>query len=240
MNLIQIREKFRDLSGHYELVNEDLSDNGADFYINEASKWLDRTVETTKSWGTYLAIIPIGTWNLRFPFARAIKEVWIATVNGRWQLDKKRLQDIIAAYFTKPPAEWINGTPLYYSPTISRYIPEPVSPATLATYTSYIGVITNTNLEYNSILLSTPVALETSVEVHGLFYSHLLQDDDDENYWSLNHPMMLIQAAIRQTYVASGNAPMLKIIQGNITDDLTRLGMDLVEQEIAEIDEMDG
>lgn len=240
MNLVQIREKFREISGRYDLVNDDFSDNGADFYITEASKWLDRAIETTKSWGTYLISITAGTWFIKVPLSRAIKEVWITTAEGKWQLEKKRLQDIISEYYTELPAEWTNGTPEYYSPTISRYIPEDMSAATLATFATSVGVIDQPHLEYDALIMSAPIDQAAVVEVHGLFYSFPLTSDEDENYWSNNHPLLLVQAAVRQTFIASGNKPMMDIFDRGIDGDLTRLDKELVEQIIAEIDEMDG
>jgi hypothetical protein len=74
----------------------------------------------------------------------------------------------------------------------------------------------------------------------GLFYSILLTADDDENYWSTVHPLLLIQAAIRQTHIVSGNKPLLEILNKGISDDLGLIDKDLTEQMIAEIDEMEG
>jgi len=240
MNLIEIRSKFRELSGRYDLVNNDLSDNGADFFINQASRWLDRTVETTKSWASYMVIIPVSSWYVQFPYARAIKEVWISTTEGRWQLEKIRLQDMIASYFSKPPVEITNGTPEFYSPAITRYIPEDVTPATLATFANFIGVIPSITHEYNAVILSSPVELQSLVEIIGLFYSATLVSNEDENYWSRVQPMLLVQAAIRHTYIVGGNKPMLDVLDRGIDGELDRLGKDLTEQIIAEIDQMDG
>jgi len=240
MNLREIREKFREISGRYDLVNEDLSDNGSDFYINEGSKWLDKTLETQKTWATYPRVIDAGTWHVRFPFARAIKEVWIATTTAKWQLEKKRLQDLISAFYLQPPAQWVNGVPLYYSPTITRYIPETITEVTLATFVDYVGTIEPTAHNYNAVILSKPVEEISLVEVIGLFYSRQLEADDDENYWSVVHPMLLIQAAVRQTYIASSNKPMLDVLDRGIDGELTRLSYDLVEELIAEVDDMEG
>lgn len=240
MNLLQIRTKFRDLSGRYDLVNDDFSDNGSDFFINEGGKWLDRTIETQKSWASFMAILNAGAWYVQFPNARAIKEVWITTTEGKWQLEKKRLQDMMAAFFTQVPADWTNGTPEYYSPAITRYIPEDVTPATLATFAAFVGIITPATHDFNAIILSAPVDQNTLVEIIGLFYSILLTADDDENYWSTVHPLLLIQAAIRQTYIVGGNKPLLDILNQGIVDDLGRIDKDLTEQMIAEIDEMEG
>ena len=59
MNLLQIRTKFRDISGRFDLVNSDYSDNGADFYINEGRKFLDRLGEVQKSWASCFRFIGI-------------------------------------------------------------------------------------------------------------------------------------------------------------------------------------
>jgi hypothetical protein len=240
MNLLEIRGKFRDLSGRYDLVGVDGGDLGANFFINEASKWLDRTVELQKSFGTYMEIVPLGTWNLDFPYARAIKEVWLTTADGRWQLTKVRYQDLIAGYFTKLPALITKGTPLYYSPTISRYMPTDLTAEELAAISAYTGMVTVAGNSYNAVMLSTPLDKEALVEVKGLFYSPELVEDEDENAWSVNHPLLLIQVAIRQTHFISGNKPMLDVLDRGIDGDLTRLGYDIVEEQIAEIDEMEG
>lgn len=240
MNLVDIRAKFRELSGRYDLVNDDFSDNGANFYINQGSRWLDKAVETTKSWASYMEVKAAGSWNVQFPQARAVKEVWISTVEGKWQLEKMRLQDMIASFFTKNPTEWTNGTPVYYSPILTRTIPETLTPADIAAFSAFVGLITSTGYDYNAIILSSPVDQDTLVEIIGLFYSQTMTEDTDTNFWSTVHPLLLVQAAIRQTYIVSGNKPMLDILDRGLDGDLTRLGYDLVEQMIAEIDHMEG
>lgn len=240
MNLKEIRIKFRDLSGRYDLVNDDFSDNGANFFINEASRWLDKTVETTKSWGSYMIERPAGVWYVKFPLARAVKEVWISTIEGRWQLEKIRLQDLIASYFSGTPADLVNGSPEYYSPLVTRHIPENITPVQLAAFATYVGVIPSMAHDYNAIIMSAPVDQATLVEIVGLFYSMELTADTDENYWSKVNPLMLVEAAIRQTYILGGNKPMLDVLDRGIDGDLTRLDKDLVEQISAEIDEMEG
>lgn len=240
MNLQEIRRKFRDLSGRFDLVNDDFSDNGADFFINEASKWLDKTAETTKTWASYKEIITAGTWNVQFPSCRAIKEVWLATDEGRWQLEKRRLQDILEGYYYATPAEIDTGTSLYYAPTVTRHIPEDITAVTLATFEPYVEVLTPTGYTYNAILLSVPVDRDTLVDVKGLFHSVALSDDDDENYWSVVHPLLLIQAAMRISHIVTGNRPLLDITDRGLDGDLNRLEKDLVEQMIAEIDQMEG
>lgn len=240
MNLGEIRKQFVSVSGRYDLVNQDGSDKGANFLINEASKWLDRKIETTKSWGTYPVIKPINTWYVRFPFARAVKEVWMTTTEGRVQLIKSTLQDLFADYLTGIPAEWEAGTPEYWSPAITRMIPEIKTPAEIADLDDYIGVITPISHEYNTVLFNCMVDIETLFEIVGLFYSRFFEVDSDENFWSQVHPLLLIQAAIRQTHVLTSNRPMTKSYNESLAEQLKDIDMDLVEQGIAEVDQMEG
>lgn len=248
MNLSEVRTKFRELSGRYDLTNAQ-----ADFFINEAVKRLDKAIETTKSWASYKEVITTGTWYVQFPNCRSVKEVWLTTIDGRWQLTKKRLQDLSATYYASVPAEWVNGTPLYYAPGITRNVPEetgvtattappPATPAptTAPPFDSYVGVISPTGPEYNAVLLSCPVELQTLVEVIGFFYSSELVGDGDENYWSKVNPLLLVNMTIRLTCIPSGNRALMTSLDVGIGEELTNLDKDLVEQLIAESDEMEG
>lgn len=240
MDLISIRKKFRDLSGRYDLVNEEGGDNGATFFINEACRWLDKSVEVDKTYGTYMEILAINRWNVQIPRCRAIKEVWLTNSDGKTQLTKVTLQDMLAGYFTALPANLTVGTPLYYAPTIKRYFPEGMSAPTLASIAAYTGLITSSGEDYRAIILSCPLESEMLIEVMGFFYSAELVNDTDENYWSVENSLLLIETAIRMTHILSGNKPMLDVLDRGIDGELTRLDKEIVEQDIAEIDQMDG
>lgn len=239
MNLLQVRRKFRELSGRADLVDDTGADTGADFFINEGRKYLDRKDETQKSWASCFKIINTGQFSVSFPYCRAIKEIWIATVTERWQLEKKRLQDLIAGYLTGLPSSRSNGAPEFYSPCVSRYVPEDSSVITLAAFIGFVDTPAGNAHEYNSILLSTPVDQQMMIEIKGLFYSAELVADTDVNYWSEVHPMLLIQAAIRETEAANRNTQGIKDWNEVISTTMQQLGMDLVEEMIAEADQME-
>ncbi len=180
-----MRTKFRTLSGRFDLVNEDFSDNGADFFINEGRKFLDRLDETQKSWGTCFRLLEIGHFSVSFPFCRAIKEVWVASIGeGRWQLTKKRLQDMIEGYLTGLPSSRDQGIPLYYSPCITRYIPEDATVEDIESYVGYVEIPAGNAYGWNSIMLNVPTSEQLTVIINGLFYSMKLVKETDKNYWS--------------------------------------------------------
>ena len=239
MNLLQMRTKFRSLSGRFDLVNEDFSDNGADFFINEGRKFLDRLDETQKSWASVYRFIEINGSSAVFPYCRAIKEVWVANASdGRWQLEKKNLQDLIEGYLTGLPSSRTSGDPLYYSPCITRYIPEDADVTDLEAFIGYVENPTGNAHEYNAILLNAPTNEKLMADIRGLFYSMELVDDADKNYWSAVHPMLLYMASMRYIEVANRNTQGVKDWEASIFYDMKQLGMDLVEEEIAGVSQI--
>jgi len=240
MNLLQLRTRFREVSGRHDLVNEDGSDNGADFFINEGSKFLDRMDENQKSWASAYKWIDVGHFTASFPYCRAIKEVWVATSTERWQLEKISLQNIISTYMTGLPSSRTNGTPLYYSPTLTRYIPEDAAAGALEAFSGFVDIPAGNVHEYNMIILNVPTDTILSAEIKGLFYSKALEDDADLNYWSEAHPFLLIMAAMRQLEVVNRNVTGVKDWNTSIGYEMQQIGMDLVEELIAEVDVMEG
>lgn len=239
MNLLQIRTKFRELSGRFDLVNADYADNGADFYINEGRKFLDRLDETQKSYASCFRFVELDRYSASIPNCRAIKEVWAASTTERWQLEKVDLADLITGYLSGEPAARESGTPLYYSPTITRYIPEDVSASDFESFIQWVEIPAEDIHNYNTILLSVPTNERIVLEVKGLYYSFELSADGDENYWSANHPMLLYMSAMRYVEVANRNRQGVNDWNDSIGLEMKQLGMDFVEEQIAEITQIE-
>ncbi len=239
MNLLQIRQKFREISGRFDLVDALGADLGADFFINEGSKFLDRMQETQKSWATVYKFLELGLWSVQFPYCRAIKEVWAASTSARWQLKKKSLQDLIEGYLTGLPSSRDPGEPLYYAPCITRYIPEDATAVTLESFIGWVEVPSGGTHDYNAILLNVPASEKLTLIINGLFYSKLLVADADVNYWSEVHPLLLISAAMRQLEVVNRNTQGVNDWNNAIGTEMQQLGFDLVEEIIAEADVME-
>ena len=242
MNLLQLRTKLIQLSGRFDLVVDttDYADNGADFFIYEGQKHLDRLNETQKSWASCFRFVEAGKFSATFPYCRAIKEVWAASTTKRWQLEKKDLQDLITNYMSSLPSDRDNGTVLYYSPGITRYIPEEITADTFESYIGWVDIPSGSSHEYNSILLNVPTDEKIVLDIKGLFYTAQLVNDTDENHWSVSHPSLLIMAAQRMMEVFHRNTQGVNDWDSAISQYNTQLGMDLVEELIAEVDHMEG
>lgn len=238
MNLLQQRALFRKLSGRFDLVNEDFSDNGVDIFMNEGGKFLDRLDETQKSWATRFAPLALGELYVTFPYCRALKEVWAASpTTGRWQLEKKNLQDLIEGYLTALPAEMTSGVPLYYSPCITRSVPPSAVLNSFEEFMGYVGVAGN---EYNAILVSVPTDEAITLILQGLFYTPQLVNDEDSNYWSDEHPLLLYMSTMRQIEVTNRSTQGVNDWASAIETEMRQLGMDLVDEIIAEVSQMEG
>ena len=240
MNYLQMRLKFRELSGRFDLVTDAGVDTGAGFFINEGRKYLDRLDETQKSWGTCFRFLDIGFYSVQFPYCRAVKEVWAATTLERWQLEKKNIQDLINGYLLDSPSQRNTGSPLYYSPCITRAIPENQPVSSFESFLGWVDIPSENAYEYNAILLSVPASEKLTILINGLFYSAELINDIDENYWSAAHPMLLYMAAMRQVEVVNRNTQGVKDWENSIGADIKTLGFDLVEELSAEASEMEG
>jgi len=238
MNYKEMRKMFRELSGRFDLVLDNYADNGVGVFMNEGRKFLDRLDETQKSWATRIAALGLNEVFVTFPYCRAIKEVWAASPTlGRWQLEKKNLQDLVDGYLLTLPAEIQSGTPLYYSPCITRTVPQTV---TIESYQQWMGFVQASTSEYNGVLVNVPTDEAISLIIHGLFYSDALTADADVNYWSVNHPLLLYMSTMRQIEIINRSTQGVNDWTNSILTEMRQLGMDLVEELIAEVNEMEG
>jgi len=240
MNLLQLRQKFRTISGRFDLVNEDGSDNGADFYIDEGKKFLDRLDETQKSWATCFRFLNVGFYHVTFPYCRAIKEIWASSQTARWQVHKVNFQELVEGYLTGIPSARNTGAPLYYSPCITRAIPENETAEDFESFTGWVDVPSGNAHEFNTILLSVPAEEKLVISVNGLFYSAILTLDTDENYWSAVHPLLLISATMRQIEITNRNTQGVNDWTGAIGTEMRQLGFDYVDEMISEVSQMEG
>jgi hypothetical protein len=187
-------------------------------------------------------MLSAGDYVVQFQQMRAVKEVWIAISGiGRWQLEKKSSKDLREMYPNMDTLE--NGQTLYYTPAILRATPELLAGSTssLDAILAYIGdVATTDHFSYNGVLFLPPIDQTAMIEVIGYAYSAVLVNDTDENFWTVNHPEIVVMAGQMMLERFARNTEGVKDWKVSITDLLSQLEMDTVEEEIAELDELEG
>lgn len=237
MTLVAIREQFVKLSGRYDLVVDttDWADNGADFFIQAGQDYLDRYYLTPKAHNSIFEELAAGGWYVTFSKCRAIKEVWINNAEGRSKLTKKDLSWLYQEY-SALISETDQGTPLYYCPARLRST-DATDRTSLGTFFNYVA---DDSDALSGILIFVPPDEAIVVEIQGLFYSDVLTIDASESYWSENWPAILIKAALYQVEVFNRNTEGMKDWKFAIEDEFIGLDRDNIEEEVAEINQIEG
>jgi hypothetical protein len=241
LTLVEVRQSFVEKTGRYDLVVDttDWADAGADFYIQQGSRFLDRLVTTPFSKAKHYEDGSTGDWYKVFQECRAILDVWVANDEYRKKLEYRDV-DTFREYYNEPPSSIDNGTPTYYTPALLRTHPQ--------SGTMYIEKFVDTSFtesskydyEYNGIMWMPPTDESIIVEVQGLWYSKCMTADAHKNYWSVNHPELLIMAAC---YILEGmyrNTEGQKDWLGMITTITSGIEKDVIEQEISAATQMEG
>lgn len=234
MNLLEVRSKLREISGRFDLVNEDSSNNGADFYIQNGCKFLDLSTEIKNSEASCFRFLTRGLFSISIPNCRVVKSVRGSNSEGCWTLKKKDLKDMFSEYFSNFDFSDF-GSPTYYSLIPSKYIPPEL---TANNFESFLGA-TNFPAENiygeKSLIFNIPVELRTSFEVSGFYYSEKLAEDLDENFWSSQHPMLLIMATMRGLEIINRNTQGVNDWTRSIMMEIEMLNKDFVDECITDV-----
>lgn len=245
MSLKDVRDKFVEITGRADFVGEG-SIVGADFYINEGQKMLDRLLDGGKSGARYFVDLETTQILVLLPTCRVIKKVFIADSESRIELTKVDRHELMN-YFNEPKENLDSGKPAYYAPVWARPFPGTVITSDYSQEWLLDSIIDSGHENYNAILVYPPSDTDTyTLEVWGLFYSDELVNDEDRTWWTEVHPLLLIKAAAYQIELTYRNTEGAKDwmgipdMPGTILGDIKSLNMDIVEEEIEEIRGMEG
>uniref|UniRef100_A0A6M3JRL7 Uncharacterized protein n=1 Tax=viral metagenome TaxID=1070528 RepID=A0A6M3JRL7_9ZZZZ len=242
MTLVELRQKFVELSGRYDLVVNTTAwaDNGADFFINAGQDHLDRLGLFKKSQARFWGTIAIGGYYINITRARAVQRVWVSTTTDKYPLEPREI-DEIKDWYPEPPSLVDTGRPLYYAPTVLRNVPEESDQIIID---SFGGTATDTvsaeHYEYHGLFLYPPADVAYQAEVWGLFYTNKLEDDADESWWSVQHPLTLILAAMRAVEVSYRNTQGVNDMNLAIASETSGMDKDMVEEDIAQFNQISG
>jgi len=240
MEYKDIRLKFAELSGRYDLITATYEDNGADFFLNHGQKYLDRLLDAGKMLARYPVILTAGEYIAKSIGIRAIKEVWAANSDGKSQLTKCSL-DEIKTYYDEEFSSVTQGTPTYYAPAIFRPFPDTLaSTAGMYNVSDLILNGAGPHYTYDGIVLMPPCDGTYTIEIVGLFYSPTLSATlsgavwtQTKSYWTEVQPEILIEAAIYKLQAMYHNTGGALDYKALVAEDILGLDQDIVEEEIA-------
>jgi hypothetical protein len=239
MDLKAIRTQFVKITGRYDLVVDASAwvDNGANYYIQAGQDMLERLIGTLPdSEGRIWRKVAIGGYYVSFQKrCRTIKEVWVNTSDERYQLVKKDWEWLKENYSETISAS-DNGQPLYYCPAKLREVDATDKGSTGVFY----NYTTATSKDYRGIIFLPATDEQVDIEILGNFYQPALSSDTDTNVFTILHPDTLIKAAVYQLELFYKDRYKLKSILDAISLDTLEIGKDIVEEEIQDVDQIEG
>jgi len=244
MNLLQIRTKFVELTGRFDLVKDTVSyvDNGANFFIEAGQRFIDSKIDFPKSVARYQKDITAGKILLTFQNARAIREIWVTNSEGKNQLTKKTMTWLRNNY-RGALSSLEKGQPLYYTPAIIGLSPQQKD----LTAENYMDEFTydvddlmfGAHFGYNGVLFMPPADGTYTMTVIADFFSAIMTEDTETNYWSEMYPDLLVAAAMLALEKFYRNTEGVKDMNAVVMDALAGIDRDNAEQEIAGVNIME-
>jgi hypothetical protein len=243
--LVQLREDLARESAHHELVIDfagaDYSDDGADYYLNAAQRWLDDMFPYRKSQAWYFSVLAAGQSLVTFNSARYVERVVLASgTDGRTELIRKtqrELQVLYSDYTDVPLSSLDQGTPEYWAPAVIGLAPEQY--AEDATTLAAAGaedldfLAHGNHYPLQGLIVMPPSDGVRTVEVLGRWYSKELSADADVSVWSVNHPDLLVRAAMRELEITFRNEQGVRAIEGPLLIQLKQISHNLAAEDAA-------
>lgn len=224
MNLLEIRTQFVKLSGRVDLVEDQVNyaNDGADFFIQSGQKTLDALLPTQKSSALAIATVSSGDFIIATD-ARSIHGMFLIRDNDDYEGELEQLLPSVyrERFGYKNGLVSENGRPKYF--TIERIRDE--------------ANVENSTFSQVIIVGPTPDAFYNII-IDGLYYPKKLVDDEDENFWSINHPDTLIQASLYALERFYRNTQGMNDHMEAIMLDVQGIDYDVAEQEAAITDQM--
>ena len=250
MDYKDIRIKFAELSGRWDLLTATFEDAGADFFLNAGQKYLDHLLDAGKMLGRYPVIITAGTHIVKTIGLRAIREVWAANVDGKFQLLPDTLQKIKTEY-SEEFSSVSQGVPKYYAPAIFRPFPDTLA-STAGMYSVgdlllFSATAPAQHFNYNGIVIMPPPDGTYTIEIVGLFYSPTLSATlsgsvwtQTKSFWTEVHPDVLLSAAIYKLHALYHNTSGAADYKALVLEDVLGLDKDIVEGDLVGYLQMGG
>lgn len=243
-----IRKKFVELSGRYDLVDSIWNDAGADFFLNAGQMLLDDMITVPKSQGRYLEKVAIGTAIVKVLKGKSIEEVWITKADGsRYQLTKATLSELRSEY-GEEISNIDKGDPIYFAPVAMRPSPDTVTSTSLSTALDKADLLLNdTHYPYNGVLIMPPPAEAVTVAVVGTFYSPDLSAvlvgstwTQTQSYWTNIHPLCVLYAGLYVLETFYRNTEGAKDWMSALQLRLQGIDFNTAEQDAAGVNQMEG
>lgn len=230
MNLHEVRVQFREMSGRFDLVDQAGADTGAGFFIKGALKFLNSKGIVDKPTGGYKIPLARNKQIVTLPTtARIIRNVWISNQAG--------VQTLIRIYNLTRDFYVQSAAPLWYMPLYLETIPSSglISDAVYAEDSAF-----SVGLKYNVIVVWPIPRQDLIVEIETDLMHEDLINPTDVNYWTTEHPELLIMAIMHQLEIFHRNTQGVNDWLRSMEEYILNIRQELVHEESFQISQMEG
>ena len=250
MTLKELRERFALESGRYDLVNEDGSDNGADFHINAGQRHLDHLTQHTKAVAFNYQLLRPGDAIFYLFNCRTVQSVsYTETRDPETSLGSANssiMRPLQRMRLASIRSHWRNASralPQAYCVLTSRGSQDTTRLTDYELFDAMADmadVVMGQYYDKVGILLMPVPNKAINVEVEGMFYTPTLTDDEQESYWSVTHPDLLIQSALRSVEIFHRNTQGVRDWDNSLNASLMLMEHDFVHDESFHVTKMRG
>jgi len=228
-DLLEIRQQFITLSGRWDLATTSVvsfdTDNGADWFINAGSRWLDLHQEHLASTQEHQLAMTADQWQIDMQLLRVPRAVYFLDSDSEQNELIKRPMDWIFQNYPKLGST-TSGTPKYWSSYVAHRSPQQKASGL------------NSNLKRVIIMPPTDSAITASV--FGRFHQAKLENNTDDNFWVTEYPDVLVLASLLSLEGFYRNTQGVQDYRAMIEDILTGIDRDTADAEAEESSQMEG
>lgn len=224
MTLKEVREQFILKSGRYDLINEDGSDSGANFFIQAGQRFLDKEGDFGSGRvGSYRTTLEDGASTFLIPNCWSLLALYKSTGEGTdecWEL-LERVHSLECDRCRLAYGTYYTLLPIHSYPSLKDSLTSDVNiPASslAISATSYIEDVTGLRVQ-----LKPAIQERTQINAVGHFFSSPLTSDSSSSYWSTLYPETLLKAAMYELEVFYRNTEGAKDWLEAVQVDLSRL-----------------
>lgn len=196
--LTEIRKRFRQVSGRYDLADAEGSDTNprADRFINDGQRFLDSRCITYKSEARQIEKLSVGQSRVLLKNCRTVFRVWVSDATERIQLQKVRLEDLMKYYADLANVQ--NGTPAYFCRLPIRVHNPADYDGEWTGFYDYGDVLLPADGEIfaDGLKIMPPADKEYTVQIFGNYCSPKLETEADMSIWTERYPDTLVNAAM--------------------------------------------
>lgn len=175
---------------------------------------LDLEQETGEDFNLYEETFDEDDYKTKMQHCRSISSVWFVNSDDEiTQLEYMQYDELAEKYDELEETD--SGTPANWSKYILQRDPAHYLAGDL--------------VEYTEVIIMPPTDEEITLRVYGVFHSVPLMKDNDENFWSVKYPNLLVMASLRHLEGFYRNTQGYKDYDAIIQKTLTGIDKDLAE-----------